>query len=163
VKYEQCLSRNEKKIMKNHTTLTIIISSAMSALVGIAVLAGTPSQEIKAQLIDNNAIARYTQGIESKLNLCQDNPFRSHDTHTTIISQSSSPENIPGKNGGIAIFGNANATKHGQNGAISIGGGYTDKSSSSSANSYQNNFGNRGGNGGIAFCGTANGQNATIK
>lgn len=114
------------------------------------------AQEIKGQLPDNNAIARYTQQLESKLNLCQDNPFRSHDKTAIIISQSSSPVNIPGKNGGIAIYGNANATRHGLNGGISIGGAYNDKASSG-----EGNLVSRGGNGGIAVCGTANGENAT--
>jgi hypothetical protein len=145
--------------MKNHTILTFITALVISALVGMAVLSATPAQEIRAQLTDNNAIARYTQQLMSKLNLCQDNPFRSHDTHAIIISQSSSPGNIPGKNGGIAVYGNANATQHGQNGGISIGGNYNDKSST--ARPYEGNLGSRGGNGGIALCGTANGENAT--
>jgi hypothetical protein len=63
------------------------------------------------------------------------------------------------KTGGIAVYGNANATQHGQNGGISIGGGYNDKSSS--AMPYEGNREIRGGNGGIALCGTANGANAT--
>ncbi|MGC1932530.1 MAG: hypothetical protein WA667_26450 [Candidatus Nitrosopolaris sp.] len=137
----------------NRTTLTFITALAMSALVGMAVLVA-PSHEIKAQLTDNNAIARYTQGLESKLNLCQDNPFRSHDIPAIIIQG-----NIPGKNGGITAYGNANATGHGKNGAISIGGDYNDKSNS--ATPYNGNLGSRGGNGGIAFCGSANGQNIT--
>ena len=140
--------------MKNHTTPTFITAMVMSALVGMAVLAGTPAMEIKAQLTDNNAITRYSQGLVNKLNLCKDNPFRSHDIPAIVI-----PGNASGKNGGITAFGNANATEHGKNGPISIGGGYNDKNSS--ASSYNGNRGDRGGNGGIAFCGSANGQNVT--
>ena len=90
----------------------------------------------------------------NNLNLCKDNPFRSHDIPAIVI-----PGNAPGKNGGITAFGNANATEHGKNGPISIGGGYNDKNSS--ASSYNGNRGDRGGNGGIAFCGSSNGQNVT--
>jgi hypothetical protein len=140
-----------KKIMEGHTSLTPLV---MFVLVGMAILAATPAQQIRAQLTDNNAIARYTQQLMNKLNLCQDNPFRSHEIPPIVI-----PGISPGKNGGIAIYGNANATEHGQNGAISIGGGYNDKSSS--AHPYNGNLVIRGGNGGIAFCGTANGENAT--
>ena len=139
----------EKKIMENHTTLTFITALAISALVGMAALAGTPAQEIKGQLTDNNAIARYSQELMNKL--CQDNPFRSHEIPAIIIP------GISGKNGGIAIYGNANATADGKNGPISIGGDYK----SGSVTPYNGNFGNRAGNGGIALCGTANGQNRT--
>ena len=146
------MHRNEKKIMKDQTTLTFITAMVMFALVGMAVLVGTPAQEIKAQLPDNDAIARYSQNLMNKL--CQDNPFGSHEIPAIVI-----PGLTSGKNGGIGIYGNANATEHGQNGPISIGGGYNDKSSSASP--YNGNLVSRGGNGGIALCGTANGENAT--
>ena len=131
--------------MKDHTMLMFI-----SVSVGVILLVGACYEEIRAQPIDNNAIARYTQGLESKI-LCQDNPFRSHDIPSIVI-----PGNIPGKNGGIAIYGNANATENGKNGPISIGGEYSHKNGS-----YSSDLGGRGGNGGIAFCGSANGENIT--
>ena len=134
--------------MEDHTTLTLFTTMVMFALVGMTVL----HAEIRAQLTGNNAIGRYTQHLMSKLNLCQDNPFRSHEIPPIVI-----PGPSPGKNGGIAIYGNANATEQGQNGGISIGGAFNGKSGSS----YNGNLGSRGGNGGIAFCGTANGENAT--
>ena len=138
--------------MEDHTTLTLFTTMVMFALVGMNVLAATPAQEIRAQSTGNNAIARYTQQLMSKLNLCQDNPFRSHEIPPIVI-----PGPSPGKNGGIAIYGNANATEQGQNGGISIGGAFSGKNDSS----YNGNLARRGGNGGIAFCGTANGENAT--
>lgn len=129
---------------------TFITVSMVSALVGITLLVGANYQKTRAQLIDNNVIARYTQGLENKI-LCQDNPFRSHDIPSIVI-----PGNIPGKNGGIAIYGNANATEDGKNGPISIGGEYSHRNGS-----YRGDLGGRGGNGGIAFCGSANGENIT--
>lgn len=114
-------------------------------------MAAVTVQEIRAQLPDNNAIARDTQELVNKL--CQDNPFRSHEIAPIVI-----PGLTSGKNGGIAVYGNANATEHGQNGPISIGGAYKDRSSSGP---YNGNLVTRGGNGGIALCGTANGENAT--
>jgi hypothetical protein len=138
--------------MEDHTTLTLFTTVVMFALVGMTVLAATCAEEIRAQLTTNNAIARYTQQLLSKLNLCQDNPFRSHGIPPIVI-----PGPSPGKNGGIAIYGNANATEQGQNGGISIGGAFNGKGGSS----YNGNLASRGGNGGIAFCGTSNGENAT--
>ncbi|MFY9794500.1 MAG: hypothetical protein WAK17_28250 [Candidatus Nitrosopolaris sp.] len=135
--------------MKDHTTLTFIAAFVMFAAVGMVVLA---PQEVNAQLPDNNAITRYSQALVNKL--CQDNPFRSHEIPPIVI-----PGITSGKNGGIAVYGNANATGHGQNGPISIGGGYNDKSGT--ARPYNANLPSRGGNGGIALCGTANGENAT--
>jgi hypothetical protein len=135
--------------MEDHTTLTLFTTMVMFALVGMTVL---HAEEIRAQLTGNNAIGRYMQHLMSKLNLCQDNPFRSHEIPPIDI-----PGPSLGKNGGIAIYGNANATEQGQNGGISIGGALNGKSGSS----YNGNLASRGGNGGIAFCGTANGENAT--
>jgi len=132
--------------MKDHRFITPFV---MFALIGMAVLA---FQETRAQLPDNNAIAKDSQELVKKL--CQDNPFPSHEIPPIVI-----PGFTSGKNGGIAVYGNANATEHGQNGPISIGGGYKDRSSSASP--YNGNLVTRGGNGGIALCGTANGENAT--
>src|SRR5215472_13272937 len=137
--------------MKHHIILALIVIE----LIGMTVLLNIPSKYANAQADDSNAIARYSQQIINKLNLCQDNPFRSHEIPPIVIP------GTPGKNGGIAIYGNANTTEHGQNGAISIGGGYSDRSGGASANN--DIFPKRGGNGGIAFCGTANGANATTQ
>jgi hypothetical protein len=134
--------------MKDHRTLRFITVFVMFALIGMAVPA---VQKIRAQLPDNNAIARDSQELVNKI--CQDNPFRSHELPPIVI-----PGFTSGKNGGIAVYGNANATEHGQNGPISIGGDYKDRSS---ASPYNGNLLTRGGNGGIALCGTANGENAT--
>jgi hypothetical protein len=134
--------------MKDHRTFTFITVFVIFALIGMAAVT---VQEIRAQLPDNNAIARDTQELVNKL--CQDNPFRSHEIAPIVI-----PGFASGKNGGIAVYGNANATEHGQNGPISIGGDYKDRSS---ASPYNGNLLTRGGNGGIALCGTANGENAT--
>ena len=141
------LPRNEKKSMKDHRTLRFIIAFVLFALIGMAVLS---VQEIRAQLADNNGIARESQDLMNKI--CQDNPFRSHEIPPIVI-----PGFTSGKNGGIAIYGNANATEHGQDGPISIGGAYKDRSSTP----YNGKLVTRGGNGGIALCGTANGENAT--
>jgi hypothetical protein len=135
--------------MKDHRTLKFITVFVIFASIGMAVLT---VQEIRAQLPDNNAIARDTQELVNKL--CQDNPFRSHEIAPIVI-----PGLTSGKNGGIAVYGNANATEHGQNGPISIGGAYKDRSSSASP--YNGKLVTRGGNGGIALCGVANGENAT--
>jgi len=135
--------------MKLHIILALIVFE----LIGITALLHIPSHANAQD--DSNAIARYSQQIINKLNLCQDNPFRSHDIPPIVIP------GTPGKNGGIAIYGNANATEHGQNGAISIGGAYSEKSGGASANN--DILPKRGGNGGIAFCGTANGANATTQ
>ena len=134
--------------MNDHRTLKFITAFVMFAFIGMAVLA---AQETRAQLPDNNAIARDTQELVNKL--CQDsNPFRSHEIPPIVI-----PGFTSGKNGGIAVYGNANATEHGQNGPISIGGDYKDRN----ASPYNGKLATRGGNGGIALCGTANGENAT--
>jgi hypothetical protein len=135
--------------MNDHRTLRFITVFVIFASIGMATLT---VQEIRAQLPDNNAIARDTQELMNKL--CQDNPFRSHEIAPIVI-----PGLTSGKNGGIAVYGNANATEHGQNGPISIGGAYKDRSSSPSP--YNGKLVSRGGNGGIALCGTANGENAT--
>src|SRR5215472_19356811 len=126
--------------MKDHRTLRFITVFVIFASIGMAVLT---VQETRAQLPDNNAIARDTQELVNKL--CQDNPFRSHEIAPIIIPGLSS-----GKNGGISVYGNANATEHGQNGPISIGGTYKDRSGSASP--YNANLVTRGGNGGIALC-----------
>jgi len=149
--YKQLLFRSEKKIMNHHIILALIVFE----LIGMTALLNIPSKYANAQADDSNAIARYSQQIISKLNLCQDNPFRSHEIPPIVIP------GPPGKNGGIAIYGNANATEHGQNGAISIGGAYSDRSGGASANN--DILPKRGGNGGIAFCGIANGANATTQ
>lgn len=135
--------------MKDHRTLRFITVFLIFALIGMAVLT---VHEIRAQLPDNNAIARDTQELLNKV--CQDNPFRSHEIAPIVI-----PGFTSGKNGGITVYGNANATEHGQIGPISIGGAYKDRSSSASP--YNGKLVTRGGNGGIAVCGTANGENAT--
>jgi hypothetical protein len=132
--------------MIGHRTFRFIMAFVMFVSIAIAVLA---IQEIQAQLPDNNAMARDSQELVNKL--CQDNPFRSHEIPPIVMPALSS-----GKNGGIAVYGNANATEHGQNGPISIGGSYKDRSSP-----YNGNLVTRGGNGGISICGTANGENAT--
>ena len=134
--------------MKSLITLRFTTVFVIFSLIGMAVLT---VQEIRAQLPDNDAVARDTQELMKKI--CQDNPFRSHEIAPIVIP------GITGKNGGIAIYGNANATEHGQNGPISIGGTYKDRGSSASP--YNANLVTRGGNGGIALCGTANGENAT--
>lgn len=139
--------------MKYRTTLTLVTALAVSTLVGLVVLAGTPAHEINAQLPGKNVIAKYSQEIGKNLNLCKDNPFSSHDIPAIVI-----PSNTSGKNGGITAYGNANS-ENGKNGPISIGGGYNDKSSS--VISHNGDLGGGGGNGGIAFCGSANGQNVT--
>jgi hypothetical protein len=138
--------RNERKTMKDHRTIRFITAFVMFVLIGMAVLA---IQEIRGELPDNNPIARDTQELVNKI--CQDNPFRSHEIPPIVM-----PGFTSGKNGGIAIYGNANATEHGQIGPISIGGGYKDRSSPNNGNLVT-----RGGNGGISICGTANGENAT--
>jgi hypothetical protein len=134
--------------MKDHRTLRFITAFVIFALIGMAVLT---THEIRAQLPENNAIARDSQELMNKI--CQDNPFRSHEIPPIVI-----PGFASGKNGGIAVYGNANATEHGQDGPISIGGYYKDRSSTSP---YNGKLITRGGNGGIALCGTANGENAT--
>jgi hypothetical protein len=135
--------------MKDHRTLRFITVFVFFALIGMAVLT---TQEIRAQLPDNNAITRESQDLVNKI--CQDNPFRSHEIPPIVI-----PGFTSGKNGGIAVYGNANATEHGQDGPISIGGAYKDRGSSASPSNGK--LVSRGGNGGIALCGTANGENAT--
>jgi hypothetical protein len=135
--------------MKDPRILRFITVFVILVLIGMAALT---VHEIRAQLPDNNAIAKDSQELMNKI--CQDNPFRSHEISPIVI-----PGLTSGKNGGIAVYGNANATEHGQNGPISIGGGYKDRISSASP--YTGNLVTRGGNGGIALCGTANGENAT--
>jgi|SRR5215467_12808483 len=134
--------------MNDHKTLRFVPAFVIFALIGMAVLT---TQELRAQSSDDNALARDSQELMNKI--CQDNPFRSHEIPPIVI-----PGFTSGKNGGIAIYGNANATEHGQDGPISIGGAYKDRSSTSP---YNGKLVTRGGNGGIALCGTANGENAT--
>jgi hypothetical protein len=140
-----------KETMKNHLNLTFITALALSVLVAVAVIAGSPAQQVKGQLPNNDVASKYLQGLDNKLNVCKDNPFNSHNIPAIVI-----PGNASGKNGGITAYGNANS-EHGKNGPISIGGGYNGKGNSVSPNT--GDLGGRAGNGGVAFCGSANGQN----
>jgi hypothetical protein len=138
---------DDKKIMKEHISLMFITALAVSALVVVAIVAVAPA-EVKAQLPSKDVTAKSLQELGNKLaKVCKNNPFSSNKIPSILI-----PGNSSGKNGGITAFGNANS-EHGKNGPISIGGG-----SSSGVSPNSGDLGIRAGNGGIAFCGSANGQ-----
>lgn len=135
----------------NHITLIFLITLSVSVLSVVPVINGIFNHQVKAELTANNVAGKYLQGLNSKLDVCKDNPSSSHSMPTILI-----PGNASGKSGGVTAYGNANS-ENGKNGPISVGGGHNENTKNGGS-PISGVLGNRSGNGGVALCGSANGQ-----